>query len=63
MDFITQLPLTTTGYDAIWVVVDRLSKYAHFVPTRTDITSEELAQLFKDKIFFVHGMPLNIITN
>jgi len=61
--FITQLPLTTTGFDAIWVVVDRLSKYAHFVPTRTDITAEELAQLFKDKIFFVHGMPISIITD
>jgi hypothetical protein len=63
MDFITQLPRTVTGCDAIWVVVDRLSKYAHFVPTNTDITAEGLAQLFKDKIFFVHGMPLNIVTD
>ncbi len=63
MDFITQLPRTLTGYDAIWVVVDRLSKYAHFVPTTTDISAEEPAQLFKDKIFYVHGMPLNIITD
>lgn len=63
MDFITQLPRTTSGYDAIWVVVDRLSKYAHFIPTTTDITAEHLAQLFKDKIFFVHGMPLNIVTD
>jgi hypothetical protein len=63
MDFVTQLPRTITGYDAIWVVVDRLSKYAHFVPTTSDISAEQLAQLFKDKIFYVHGMPLNIITD
>jgi transposase InsO family protein len=63
MDFITQLPPTLDGHDAIWVVVDRLSKYAHFVPTRSDITAEQLAQLFKDKIFYVHGLPLNIVTD
>jgi hypothetical protein len=60
MDFITQLPRTLTGYDPVWVVVDRLSKYAHFVPTTIELSAEGLAQLFKDTMFYVHGMPLNI---
>jgi Integrase zinc binding domain len=43
MDFITELPMTGKGHDAILVVVDRLSKYAHFIPTNTTVTAENLA--------------------
>jgi hypothetical protein len=52
MDFITSLPLTDRGHDAILVVVDRLSKYAHFIPVVTTITAEDLAHVFVDRFFF-----------
>ena len=46
MDLLTKLPKTNRGYDAIWVVVDRLSKSAHFIPIRETYTSEKMADVF-----------------
>ena len=46
MDFITGLPKTKQGHDAIWVVLDRLSKVAHFIPIREDIRAGKLAELY-----------------
>ena len=63
MDFITDLPKTHKGYDAILVVVDRLSKYAHFIPTITTLTAEELAEVFLDRVFKLHGMPQQVLTD
>ena len=54
MDFIEGLP-ESSGYDSILVVVDRLSKYAHFIPIRKDITTPELAFTFLREIFSKHG--------
>jgi transposase InsO family protein len=62
MDFIVDLPLSN-GYDSIWVVVDRLTKYAHFVLCRKTITAEELASLFVSQIFAFHGLPHEIISD
>ena len=62
MDFMTDLPPCQT-YDAILVVVDRFTKMAHFVPCTKDITSEELALLFIDRVYWYHGMPAHIISN
>jgi hypothetical protein len=63
MDYIVQLPRTPRGHDAILVVVDRLTKRAHFIATRTDITARETAQLFVENIFKLHGLPKTIITD
>jgi len=58
MDFIEQLP-SSTGFTAILVVVDRLSKQAIFIPTHDTITSPELAKLFLLHIFSKHGVHLS----
>ena len=63
MDFITQLPMTKNGNDAIFVVVDRLTKMAHFIPTKTTATAEDTARLFLDNVFRLHGLPEEIISN
>ncbi|GJR71834.1 reverse transcriptase domain-containing protein [Tanacetum coccineum] len=61
MDFITKLPRTRNGHDAIWVVVDRLTKSAHFLAIREDYSTEKLARLYTDEIVTRHGVPVSII--
>ncbi|GJY43363.1 putative reverse transcriptase domain-containing protein [Tanacetum coccineum] len=61
MDFITKLPRTRNGHDAIWVVVDRLTKSAHFLAIREDYSTEKLARLYTDEIVAHHGVPVSII--
>ena len=51
MDFITSLPRTSRGHDAIWVVVDRLTKMARFIPTRNTISVTQLDHLFVEQLF------------
>ncbi|XP_022040067.1 uncharacterized protein LOC110942599, partial [Helianthus annuus] len=63
MDLITKLPRTKKGHDAIWVVVDRLTKSAHFLPIREDYSADRLAQIYVDEIVARHGVPLNIISD
>ena len=63
MDFITQLPPSTKGNDAIMVVVDRLSKMTHAIPNKTNDSAEDCAKLFVDKIYCSHGLPLEIISD
>jgi transposase InsO family protein len=63
MDFITCLPETTAGFDAIMVVVDRLSKMAHFIPCVGTIDAPEAAQLFFANIFRAHGLPKSIVSD
>ncbi|GJS07458.1 putative reverse transcriptase domain-containing protein [Tanacetum coccineum] len=63
MDFITKLPRTRSGHDAIWVVVDRLSKLAHFMAIREDYSTEKLARLYTDEIVVRHGVPVSIISD
>ncbi|GJW88129.1 putative reverse transcriptase domain-containing protein [Tanacetum coccineum] len=63
MDFITKLPGTRNGHDAIWVVVDRLTKSTHFLPIRKDYSTEKLARLYTDEIFTRHGVPVSIISD
>jgi len=59
-DFITKLPLAQ-GYDSILVVVDQFTKMAHFVSTTERTTAEGLAQLFRDNVWRLHGLPKSII--
>jgi len=63
MDFITQLPVTRAGNDAIAVFVDRLTKMVHFAPTTTDVTAEGVARLFNHYVFKHHGMPSELISD
>ncbi|KAL1915429.1 uncharacterized protein VTP21DRAFT_6887 [Calcarisporiella thermophila] len=63
MDFIVGLPKAKSGYDSIIVFVDRLSKRAHFVPTKGTVTAPEVARLFFNNIFRLHGLPRVIITD
>ncbi|GJY91348.1 putative reverse transcriptase domain-containing protein [Tanacetum coccineum] len=61
MDFIIKLPRTRNRHDAIWVVVDRLSKSAHFLAIREDSSTDKLARLYTDEIFTRHGVHVLII--
>jgi len=61
-DFITKLPLAQ-GYDSILVVVDRLTKMAYFIPTTEKTIAGELARLFRDNVWKLHGLPESIISD
>jgi hypothetical protein len=57
MDFIVGLPHTRDGYDSIWVIVDRLTKVAHFIPMKTTYSAAQLAKLYMSRIVCLHGVP------
>ena len=61
MDFITGLPMTARGFDAILVIVDRFSKMVHFVPTRTDQSAADIWQLFTDHVIRLHGAVEEVV--
>ena len=61
-DFITKLPLAQ-GYDSILVVVDRLTKMVHFIPTIEKMSAEGLARLFRDNVWKLHSLPESIISD
>nr|GEW73393.1 reverse transcriptase domain-containing protein [Tanacetum cinerariifolium] len=61
MDFITKLPKTTNGYDTIWVIIDRLTKSAHFLPIRENDPMEKLMKLYMKEVVTRHGVPISII--
>ena len=63
MDFIMGLPRTPSGYDAIWVIVDRLTKFVHFLPVRANYPLEKLAQLYVQEVVRLHGIPSIIISD
>ncbi|WVZ58110.1 hypothetical protein U9M48_008416, partial [Paspalum notatum var. saurae] len=63
MDFIVGLPRTQKGYNSIWVVVDRLTKVAHFIPVNTTYSSARLAELYISRIVCLHGVPKKIISD
>jgi transposase InsO family protein len=63
MDFITKLPRTSSGYDTIWVIVDRLTKSAHFLPIKETDEMNTLAQLYVKEIVTRHGVPISIISD
>ncbi|KAJ9545109.1 LOW QUALITY PROTEIN: hypothetical protein OSB04_024816 [Centaurea solstitialis] len=63
MDFVTKLPRTKKGHDSIWVIVDRLTKSAHFLPIREIYSINRLAKLYVDEIVMRHGVPISIISD
>ncbi|GJT01750.1 putative reverse transcriptase domain-containing protein [Tanacetum coccineum] len=63
MDFVTKLPRTAAGQDTIWVIVDRLTKSAHFLPMREDDTLEKLTRQYLKEVVSKHGVPVSIISD
>jgi hypothetical protein len=63
MDLITGLPRTQKEYDAIWVIVDRLTKVAHFIPVKTTYKVSQLTELYMARIVSLHGVPKKIISD
>ena len=63
MDFITKLPRTAKQHDSIWVIVDRLTKSAHFLPMRETYSSEKLSEMFVKEIIARHGVPVSIVSD
>jgi hypothetical protein len=63
VDFVVGLPKTQKGNDYIWVIVDRLTKVAHYLPLCTNYGGERLAQLYVDNIVKLHGVPSRIVSD
>ncbi|KAL0556811.1 hypothetical protein IC582_005328 [Cucumis melo] len=63
MDFITGLPRTLRGFTVIWIVVDRLTKSAHFIPGKSTYTASKWAQLYMSEIVRLHGVPVSIVSD
>ena len=61
MDFVSGFPLTQQKHDSIWVIVDRLTMSAHFIPVRIDYSMNRLAELYVDEIVRLHGVSLSIV--
>jgi hypothetical protein len=62
MDFIVGLPRTQAGYDSIWVIVDRLTKVANFIPAKTTYSDAKLAELYMSRIVCLYGVPKKIVS-
>ena len=63
MDFVVGLPRTLSEYDSIWVIVDRLTKSAHFLPIKMTSAAARLAKLYIERIVCLHGVPIYIVSN
>jgi hypothetical protein len=63
MDFVVGLPKTRKGNYSIWVIVDRLTKVAHYLPVRTNYGGEKLAQFYVDNIVKLHCVPSRIVSD
>ncbi|GJS20964.1 putative reverse transcriptase domain-containing protein [Tanacetum coccineum] len=63
MDFVTKLPRTSSGHGIIWVIVDRLTKSAHFLPMRKDYKMERLARFYLNDIVARHSVPISIMSD
>ncbi|GJZ45524.1 putative reverse transcriptase domain-containing protein [Tanacetum coccineum] len=63
MDFVTKLPRTSSGHDTIWVIMDQLTKFAHFLPMCKDYKMDRLARLYLNEIVARHGVLISIISD
>ena len=63
MDFVEGLPKTTSENDTIWVIVDRLTKSAHFIAIKATFSVEKLAEIYVSQIVRLHGVPKSIISD
>ena len=63
MDFVTHFPRTQWRHDSVWVIVDRLTKSAHFLVVRMTFTLEEFYRLYIREIVRLHGVPVSIVSD
>jgi hypothetical protein len=63
MDFIVGLLCTQVGYDSVWVIVDRLTKVAHFIPVKMTYSRAKLVELYMSRIVCLHGVPKKIVSD
>jgi hypothetical protein len=63
VDFIMGLPMTSHKFDSIWVIVDWLSKSAHFVPVHTCYDARRYAEIYIGRVLCLHGVPKTIISD
>jgi hypothetical protein len=63
MDFVVGLPMTSKGYDSIWVIVDRLTKTVHFLPVKVMYPVITYAELYIARISSLHGVPKTIVSD
>jgi len=63
MDFVTHLPRFVKGHDVIWVIVDRLTKCAHFLSINLRMSMDKLAELYIREIVRLHGVPASIVSD
>ena len=63
MDFVSGFPLTQQKHDSVWVIVDKLTKSAHFIPVRMDYSMDRLAELYVEEIIRLHGVLLSIVSD
>ena len=61
IDFVAGLPRTQKGYDSVWVVVDRFTKFAHLLPFKTTYSMDKLGYIFMAEIVRLHGAPVSIV--
>ena len=61
--FVVSLPRTQRRYDSIWMIVDKLTKLAHFLPIKTTDSVAQYAQLYIRHIVSLHGVPVSIVSN
>ena len=63
MDFVVGLPRTQQGHDAIWVIIDRLTKSAHFLPVKVSYSLDKLAEVYIREVVRLHGVPFSIVSD
>ena len=63
MDFIVGLPNTSQKHDSVWVIIDRLTKTAHFIPVHTTYSAKKYAEIYLDQIVHLYGVPKTIISD
>jgi hypothetical protein len=63
MDFVRALPKTVKGFDSIWVIIDQLTKSAHFVLIKTGMSVATLAEIYIEQIVRLHGIPSCIVSD
>jgi hypothetical protein len=63
MDFIVGLPLTARKFNSIWVIVDRLTKSAHFIPVNTSYNVQKYVKIYVARVLCLHRVPKMIISD